>query len=85
MVAAGMVELGGGVGLLLLEQALELLMLQRGVSGVVGAEAGEGVMLGEDDGAGIAAALDHRAQEGGHGNATLRVHRVQSTALKQML
>ena len=42
-------------------------------------------MLGKDDGAGIAAALDHRAQEGGHGDATLRVDRVQSTALEQML
>jgi hypothetical protein len=42
-------------------------------------------MLGEDDGAGIAAALDHGAQEGGHGNAALRVDRVQSTALEQML
>ena len=83
--AARIVELGGGVGLLLLEQALELGMLQRGVGGVVGAEGREGVMLGEDDGAGIAAAFDHRAQEGGHGDAALRVHRVQSTALKQML
>jgi hypothetical protein len=42
-------------------------------------------MLGKDDGAGVAAALDYRTQEGGHGDATLRVHRVQSTALKQML
>ena len=36
-------------------------------------------------GAGIAAPLNHRAQEGRHGNAALRVDRVQSTALKQML
>ena len=42
-------------------------------------------MLGEDDGLGIAAALDHGAQEGGHGDAALRVDRVQRTALKQML
>jgi len=42
-------------------------------------------VLGEDDRAGVAAALNHRAQEGRHGNATLRVHRVQCTALKQML
>ena len=42
-------------------------------------------MLGKDDGAGIAATLDHLAQERRHGNATLRVYRVQSTALEQML
>jgi hypothetical protein len=42
-------------------------------------------MLGKDDGAGIATAFDHGAQEGGHGDATLRVNRIQSTALKQML
>ena len=30
-------------------------------------------------------AFDHGAQEGGHGDATLRVNRIQSTALKQML
>ena len=40
-------------------------MLQRRISGVVGAEAGEGFVLGEDDGAGIAAALDDAAQECG--------------------
>ena len=34
-------------------------MLQRRISGVVGAEAGKGFVLGEDDGAGVAAALDH--------------------------
>ena len=60
-------------------------MLERGVGGVVGRQRLEMVMLGKDDGAGIAAALDHLAQEGRHGNATLRVHRVQSTALEQML
>jgi hypothetical protein len=43
------------------------------------------VVLGKDDGAGIAAALDHCTQEGRHGDATFRVHRVQSTALEQML
>jgi hypothetical protein len=42
-------------------------------------------MLGKDDVAGIATAFDHRAQEGGHGDATFRVNHVQSTALKQML
>ncbi|GAA4011071.1 hypothetical protein GCM10022280_05660 [Sphingomonas swuensis] len=42
-------------------------------------------MLGENDGAGIAAALDHGAQEGGHGDAAFRVDPVQGTALKQML
>ena len=31
------------------------------------------------------AALDHRAQEGRNGDATLRVHRIQRAALKQML
>ena len=77
-VARLIVELGVGVGLLLLEQALDLRVLQRGVGGVVGAEAGEGVMLGKDDGAGIAAAFDDGAQEGGHGDATLRVDRVQA-------
>ena len=63
--AAGIIELGRGIGLLLLEQPLELGMLQRGVSGVVGAERGEAVMLGKDDGAGIAAALDHRRRKAG--------------------
>jgi hypothetical protein len=43
------------------------------------------IVLGKDDGAGIAAALDHLAQECGHRNAAFRVHRVQSTALEQML
>jgi hypothetical protein len=42
-------------------------------------------MLGEDNGAGIAATLDYLAQERRHGDATLGVYRVQSTALKQML
>jgi hypothetical protein len=42
-------------------------------------------MLGKDDGAGIPAALDYLAQEGGHGHTPLGVDRVQSTALKQML
>ena len=40
-------------------------MLQRGVSGVVGAEAGECFVLGKDDGSGVAAALDDAAQECG--------------------
>ena len=78
-------ELRVGAGLFLFEQALELRVLQRRICGVIGAEAGEGFVLGEDDGAGIASALDHGAQEGRHGDATLRVHRVQRTALKQML
>ena len=60
-------------------------MLQRRVSGVVGAEAGEGFVLGEDDGAGIAAALDHAAKECGNGYAALCIDRVQCAALKQML
>ena len=60
-------------------------MLQRGVGGVVGAEAGEGFVLGEDDGAGVAAALDDAAQECGNGHAALRIDRVQRAALKQML
>jgi hypothetical protein len=42
-------------------------------------------MLGEDDRAGVAAALDHGAQESGHGDAAFRVHRIESAALKQML
>ena len=46
---------------------------------------GECVVLGEDDRAGVASTFDHGAQEGGHGDATLRVYRVQGTALKQML
>ncbi len=62
---AGMFQFGGGIGFLLLQQALDLLMLQRGVGGVVGAKAGKAVMLGEDDGAGIAAALDHRRRKAG--------------------
>ncbi len=78
-------ELRVGARLFFLEQPLQLRVLQCGVGGVVGAEAGEGVMLGEDDRAGVASAFDDGAQEGGHGNATLRVHRVQRTALKQML
>ena len=78
-------ELRVGVGLFLLEQPLELGVLQRRVGGVVGAEAGEGFVLGEDDGAGVAAALDHAAQECGNGYAALRVDRVQCAALKQML
>ena len=57
-------ELRVGARLFFFEQALQLGVLQRGVSGVVGAEAGEGVVLGEDDRAGIASALDHGAQEG---------------------
>ena len=56
-------ELRVGAGLFLLEQPLELGVLQRRVGGVVGAEAGKGFVLGEDDGAGIAAALDDAAQE----------------------
>ena len=60
-------------------------MLQRRISGVVGAEAGKGFMLGEDDGARIAAALDHAAQERRNGYASLGVDRVQRAALKQML
>ena len=60
-------------------------MLQRRISGVVGAEAGEGFVLGEDDGAGVAAALDDAAQECGNGDAALRIDRVQRAALKQML
>ena len=42
-------------------------------------------MLGENDGAGVAAAFDHAAQECGNGDAALRIDRVQRTALKQML
>jgi hypothetical protein len=42
-------------------------------------------MLGKDDGAGIAAALDHAAQECGNGYAALCIDRVQRAALKQML
>ena len=60
-------------------------MLQRRVGGIVGAEAGEGFVLGKDDGARVAAALDHAAQECGNGNAALRIDRVQSAALEQML
>ena len=78
-------ELRVGAGLFLLEQPLELGMLQRRVGGVVGAEAGEGLVLGEDDRAGIAAAFDDAAQECGNGYAALRVDRVQCAALKQML
>ena len=78
-------ELRVGAGLFLLEQPLELGVLQRRVGGIVGAEAGEVLMLGEDDGAGITAAFDDAAQECGNGHAALRVHRVQRAALKQML
>jgi hypothetical protein len=60
-------------------------MLQRRVGGVIGAEAGEGFVLGEDDGAGVAAAVDDAAQECGYGNAALCLDRVQRAALKQML
>ena len=60
-------------------------MLQRRVGGVVGAEAGEALVLGEDDGLGVAAALDDAAQEGGNGDAALGVDRVQRAALEQML
>jgi len=42
-------------------------MLQRGISGVVGAEAWKGFVLGEDDRSGIAPAFDHAAQECGNG------------------
>ena len=42
-------------------------------------------MLGEGNGAGIATALDHAAQERRDGHAALAVDRVQSAALKQML
>jgi hypothetical protein len=42
-------------------------------------------MLGENHGAGVAAAFDDGAQECGNGNAALSVDRVQSAALKQML
>ena len=42
-------------------------------------------MLGKDDGAGVAAALDDAAQECRNGHAALRIDRVQRTALKQML
>jgi hypothetical protein len=58
-------------------------MLQRGICGVIGAEAGEAFVLGEDDGLGIAAALDHGAEECGNGDAALGVDRVQRAALKQ--
>ena len=78
-------ELRVGVGLFLLEQPLELGVLQRRVGGVVGAEAGKGFMLGERDGAGVAAAFDDAAQECGNGDAALRIDRVQCAALKQML
>ena len=78
-------ELRVGAGLFLFEQALELGVLQRGVGGIVGAEAGKALVLGKDDGAGIAAALDHAAQERGNGHAALRIDRVQRAALKQML
>jgi hypothetical protein len=42
-------------------------------------------MLGKDDAAGIATALDDAAQEGGDGDTALGVDRVQRTALEQML
>src|SRR5918997_1556517 len=51
-------ELRLGVGLFFFEQPLELRVLQRGIGGVVGAEAGKGFVLGKDDGSGVAAALD---------------------------
>ncbi len=60
-------------------------MLQGRVSRVVGAEAGERLVLGKDNGAGIAAALDDAAQERGNGYAALGIDRVQSAALKKMI
>jgi hypothetical protein len=42
-------------------------------------------MLGEDDGPGTAATLDHTAEKCRNGHAALRIDRVQSAALKQML
>ena len=60
-------------------------MLQRRIAGVVGAEAGKGFVLGEHDGARVAAAFDHGAKECGNGDAALSVDRVQRAALKQML
>ena len=60
-------------------------MLEGVVRGVVGAEARESLMLRKDDGAGVAAALDHAPQEGGIADAALRIDRVQRAALKQML
>jgi hypothetical protein len=42
-------------------------------------------MLGKNDGAGIAPALDYTAQECGNGYAAFGVDRIQCAALKQML
>ncbi|QNN67330.1 hypothetical protein H9L13_12105 [Sphingomonas lutea] len=78
-------ELRVGAGLFFLQQALELGVLQRRVGGVVGAEAGKGFVLGENDGARVAAPLDHRAKECGDGDAALCIDRVQRAALEQML
>ena len=78
-------ELRVGIGFLFLEEPFELGVLPRGVRGVVGAEAGEGLMLGQHDGARVAAAFDNGTKECGNRNAALGVDRVQSAALKQML
>jgi hypothetical protein len=75
-------DLRVGAGLFLFEKPFELGVLERRVGGVVGAEAGEGFVLGKDDGARIAAALDDEAQELGYRLAALGIDRVQSAALK---
>src|SRR5207253_7265028 len=75
-------ELRVGVGLFLFEQPFELGVLPRGISGVICTETGERLVLGKNDGAGIAAALDHATQGRGNGYAALGIDRVQSAALK---
>ena len=78
--------LGGGAFLLVGEAAaLHVLIKLAGVAAAIGGEAGRDLMGADDDGAGVRAALDHRADEGGNGEAPLGVHPVQRTSLEEVV
>ena len=78
-------QLRVGTGLFFFEQPFELRVLQRGIGWIVGAEAGERLMLGQHDGARVTTPLDDSTEECGNGHTAFRVDRVQCAALKQML